>query len=93
MTAHATNLDLVALIVCWLHSGGSGLEKNDVLAEAYVGFPQAQTMASFPRAAFDVFDLDDMLTPEERELRHRVRAFAVSSFSRLPLLSSCGQSL
>lgn len=46
-----------------------------------MGFPQAQTMASFPRAAFDVFDLDEMLTPEERALRHSVRAFAVSTSS------------
>jgi acyl-CoA oxidase len=32
-------------------------------------------MASFPPAAHDVFRLDDLLTPEERAIRSRVRAF------------------
>jgi hypothetical protein len=50
-----------------------------------VGFPQAQTMTTFPRAAFDVFDLDEMLTPEERDLRYRVRGFAVSLSDALVL--------
>ena len=35
-------------------------------------------MASFPMATHDVFALDDLLTPEERATRYRVRAFMES---------------
>lgn len=44
-------------------------------ASSYPGFTQATTMAAFPPAAHDVFCLDDLLTPEERAIRARVRAF------------------
>ena len=44
-------------------------------AAAYPGFTQATTMAVFPPAAHDVFCLDDLLTPAERGVRARVRAF------------------
>jgi hypothetical protein len=35
-------------------------------------------MANFPPAVHDVFNLDDLLNEEEREIRYRVRAFMVS---------------
>jgi acyl-CoA oxidase len=38
-------------------------------------FPQASTAAAFPPAASDVFHLDDLLTPGEREVRRRARDF------------------
>ena len=43
----------------------------------YEGFPQAQTMASFPPAVSDVFRFDELLSAEERGIRHRTRAFMV----------------
>ena len=43
----------------------------------YEGFQHAQTMASFPPAAHDVFRFDDLLTQEERDIRYRTRAFMV----------------
>lgn len=39
-------------------------------------FPQATTMADFPAAAYDALGLDALLTPEERAVRDKVRAFA-----------------
>lgn len=44
---------------------------------SYPGFPDADTMAVFPPAVHDVFRLDDLLTPDERALRAKVRAFMV----------------
>ena len=44
-------------------------------AASYPGFTQATTMASFPPAAHDVFHLDDLLTPDERAIRSKVRAY------------------
>lgn len=38
-------------------------------------FPQAQTMSAFPACAHDALGLDGLLTPEERAVRDRVRAF------------------
>lgn len=43
-------------------------------------FPQATTAAEFPAAVHDALALDGLLTTEEKEVRRRVRAFAV----RLP---------
>ena len=43
----------------------------------YEGFQHAQTMASFPPAAHDVFRFDDLLTQEERDIRYRTRVFMV----------------
>ena len=40
-------------------------------------FPQAENAASFPSACWDQLGLDALLTPEERALRDRVRAFMV----------------
>ncbi|KAG2485503.1 hypothetical protein HYH03_015776 [Edaphochlamys debaryana] len=42
-------------------------------------FPQAATSAAFPPPVFDLLGLDSLLTPEERALRDRVRAFAETS--------------
>ena len=39
-------------------------------------------MATFPPAVHDVFALDDLLTPEERALRYKVRAFMVRERGR-----------
>ncbi len=41
-------------------------------------FPQAQTAARFPPAVHDSLDLDALLTPEEQQMRKRVRAYMVS---------------
>ncbi|KAG2441458.1 hypothetical protein HXX76_003080 [Chlamydomonas incerta] len=38
-------------------------------------FPQATTSAAFPPAVFDLLALDGLLSPEERALRDRVRAY------------------
>lgn len=38
-------------------------------------FPQATTMRSFPSAVHDALGLDELLTPEERAVRDRVRSF------------------
>lgn len=35
-------------------------------------------MAVFPPAVHDVFSLDDLLTPDEKAVRYKVRAFMVS---------------
>ena len=51
----------------------------------YEGFPQAQTMASFPPAVSDVFRFDELLSDEERGIRYRTRAFMVRSPGSLPL--------
>jgi len=40
-------------------------------------FPQAESAAAFPAAGWDMLALDALLTPEERALRDRVRAFMV----------------
>lgn len=42
-------------------------------------FPQATTAADFPKAVHDALALDALLTPEERDVRRRVRAFMVGS--------------
>lgn len=51
------------------------------LAEGAAGttpeFEFAQSMAAFPPATHDALLLDDLLTPEERDVRQRVRRFAV----------------
>lgn len=41
-------------------------------------FPQAETSARFPAAVHDLLALDALLTPEEKALRDKIRAFAVS---------------
>ena len=41
-------------------------------------FPQATTAADFPASVSDALALDSLLTPEERNIRRRVRSFAVS---------------
>ncbi len=40
-------------------------------------FPQAATAADFPPVAHDALNLDALLTPEERAIRQRVRAYMV----------------
>lgn len=42
-------------------------------------FPQATTAAEFPASVSDALALDSLLSAEERDIRRRVRAFAVSS--------------
>ena len=42
-------------------------------------FECAQNMTVFPPAKHDALYWDDLLTPEEREVRDRVRRFAVSA--------------
>ncbi len=60
------------------------MEQQGVRAvEGYEGFPQAQTMASFPPAVSDsAFRFDELLSPEERGIRHRTRAFMVRRRAR-----------
>lgn len=41
-------------------------------------FPQATTAAEFPASVSDALALDSLLSPEEREIRRRVRRFVVS---------------
>jgi hypothetical protein len=41
-------------------------------------FPQATTAAEFPASASDALALDSLLSPDERDVRQRVRQFAVS---------------
>ena len=55
---------------------------SDVPAAAAV--TGTQTMAAFPPAVHDALGLDGLLTPEERALRDRVRAFAVSAPAAAP---------
>ena len=61
-----------------------GVQQQGVRAvEGYEGFPQAQTMASFPPAVSDsAFRFDELLSPEERGIRHRTRAFMVRRRAR-----------
>lgn len=40
-------------------------------------FPQAETAAAFPPAGHDQLDLDALLSPGEKALRDKVRAFMV----------------
>jgi hypothetical protein len=62
------------------------LERQPTLSTpGYEGFQYAQTMASFPPAAHDVFRFDDLLTQEERDIRYRTRSFMVR-LSRAPSL-------
>ena len=62
------------------------LERQPTLSTpGYEGFQYAQTMASFPPAAHDVFRFDDLLTQEERDIRYRTRTFMVR-LSRAPSL-------
>ncbi len=57
---------------------GTQLLREATLATTnYEGFPYAQTMANFPPAVHDVFLFDDLLTPEEKAIRYRTRAFMV----------------
>jgi hypothetical protein len=44
-------------------------------------FPSAQTMTAFPPATHDFLDLRDLLSPEERQVRDKVRAFAEKEVS------------
>lgn len=39
-------------------------------------FSQATTSVLFPEAKFDYFDLDELLSDEEKKLRQRIRQFA-----------------
>ena len=59
---------------------GSGVGRQGTRAQAaaYEGFQHAQTMANFPMAVHDAFSTDDLLTEDERRLRHSVRHFMVS---------------
>mmetsp|Transcript_25590 Transcript_25590/g.64931 ORF Transcript_25590/g.64931 Transcript_25590/m.64931 type:complete len:461 (-) Transcript_25590:299-1681(-) len=41
-------------------------------------FPQATTAAKFPKPVHDALDLDGLLTPEERAMRKKVRAYMES---------------
>ena len=43
------------------------LVREHTLAADYEGFPHATTMATFPPAVHDVFNFDDLLTPDERD--------------------------
>lgn len=59
-------------------STGAQLKGEATLATTnYEGFPHAQTMANFPPAAHDVFHFDDLLSPEEKDIRYQTRAFMV----------------
>ena len=60
-------------------ASGAQLRREATLATTnYEGFPYAQTMANFPPAVHDVFLFDELLTPEEKDIRYRTRAFMVS---------------
>lgn len=58
-------------------SGAQLLREATLATTNYEGFPYAQTMATFPPAVHDVFLFDDLLTPEEKAIRYRTRAFMV----------------
>ena len=47
----------------------------------YTTFPQAQTMAEFPKACHDMLRWDELLTDKEKETKYKVRKFAVSDTS------------
>ncbi|BDA45206.1 Glutaryl-CoA dehydrogenase, mitochondrial [Coccomyxa sp. Obi] len=79
-------MDRIKVLAGHLRSADGGEDKEQpssaqLLREAtlattnYEGFPYAQTMASFPPAVHDVFLFDDLLTPEEKAIRYRTRAF------------------
>ena len=55
-------------------------EETRAQDEGYEGFQHAQTMAAFPPAAHDVFFFDELLTEEERDIRHRTRVYMVLFF-------------
>jgi hypothetical protein len=52
-------------------------------------FPQATTAAEFPAAVHDALALDGLLTADEKEIRRRVRAFAVRPPGLACKLCSC----
>lgn len=58
----------------------AGLSREPTLAALGLGttpeFDQAQNMTVFPPARHDALRLDELLTPEERDVRQRVRTFA-----------------
>lgn len=55
-------------------------------SSSYHNFPQAQTMADFPKACHDMLNWDELLTEKEKETKYKVRKFAVWL---CPLHSSC----
>lgn len=46
-------------------------------SSSYHNFPQAQTMADFPKACHDMLNWDEMLTDKEKATKYKVRKFAV----------------
>ena len=45
----------------------------------YDNFPHAQTMANFPPATHDLFDFDQLLTEQEKDVKYRTRSYMVIS--------------
>eukprot|EP00897_Mesotaenium_endlicherianum_P004121 jgi/Mesen1/3737/ME000204S02995 len=56
--------------------GGGGVS----LITGSAAFPQATPAAVFPKAVHDYFKLDELLTPEERSIRQRVRVFMETNY-------------
>ena len=49
----------------------------------YDNFPYAQTMANFPPASHDLFNFDQLLSEEEKDVKYRTRAYMVGPSSRI----------
>ena len=43
----------------------------------YDNFPHAQTMANFPPASHDLFNFDQLLSKDEKDVKYRTRAYMV----------------
>ncbi len=54
-------------------------------SSSYPTFPQAQTMAEFPKACHDMLHWDELLTDKEKETKYKVRKFMVS----ILLMTAC----
>lgn len=64
-------------------SAGGAASSSSSYATALFGtddkFPHATRAAKFPPPAHDALQLDQLLTPAEREVKYRVRSFMVSA--------------
>ncbi len=88
---HGTSLQLKALVCLqsqhtylggYSRTGSAApISQQPTLATSsgtpYDNFPQAQTMANFPPAVHDLFNFDQLLTEDEKDIRYRTRAFMV----------------
>jgi hypothetical protein len=85
---------LVLLLLLLLPDEGEQLiGRQPTAAQASRGwtskFPQATTAAEFPAAVHDALALDSLLSADEKEIRRRVRAFAVRLQHPLSARRSC----